>query len=154
MKKKDINIRLCIRFKQMNKVTVNNRYPLPQFDDHFDQLKGEMIVSMIDLRSGYHQVRIKEEDTSKTTFWTRYGHYDFVVVPFGLTNSLVVFVCLMNGVLLDYLNKFVIIFLDDIIIYSEIEDENEQHLRMVLQVLREHQLYSKLSKYIYIIQRG
>jgi hypothetical protein len=94
----------------------------------------------------HHQVRIQEEDTSKTTFRTRYGHYEFVVVPFGLTNAPTTFMCLMNGVFRDYLDKFFIVFLDDILIYSKTEEEHEQHLRMVLQVLREHQLYAKLRK--------
>jgi hypothetical protein len=106
----------------------------------------QKIFSKIDLRSGYHQVRIKEEDINKTTFRTRYGHYDFIVVPFGLSNAPAVFMCLMNGIFREYLDKFVIVFLDDILIYSKSEEEHEQHLRMVLQVLREHQLYAKLSK--------
>jgi hypothetical protein len=146
VKKKDGTLRLCIDFRQLNKVTIKNKYPLPRIDDLFDQLKGENIFSKIDLRSSYHQVRIREEDTSKITFQTRYGHYEFVVVPFGLTNAPATFMCLMNGVFRDYLDKFVIVFLDDILIYSKIEEEHEQHLRMVLHVLREHQLYAKLSK--------
>jgi hypothetical protein len=146
VKKKDGTLRLCIDFRQLNKVTVKNKYPFPRIDDLFYQLKGENIFSKIDLRSGYHQVRIKEEDTRKTTFRTRYGHYEFVVVPFGLTNAPTTFMCLMNGVFRDFLDKFVIVFLDDILIYSKTEEEHEKHLRMVLQVLREHQLYAKLSK--------
>jgi hypothetical protein len=125
---------------------VKNKYPFPRIDDIFDQLKDAKVFSKIDLRSGYHQVRIKEEDINKTTFRTRYGHYEFVVVPFGLSNAPVVFMCLMNGIFRKYLDKFVIVFLDDILIYSKSEEEHEQHLRMVLQVLREHQLYAKLSK--------
>jgi hypothetical protein len=127
-------------------VTVKNKYPLPRIDDLFDQLKDENIFSKLDLRSGYHQVRIKEEYISKTSFRTRYGHYEFTVVPFGLSNAPVVFMCLMNGVFREYLDKFVIVFLDGILIYSKSEEEHEQHLRMVLQVLREHQLYAKLRK--------
>jgi hypothetical protein len=130
----------------LNKVTVKNKYPLPRIDDLFDQLKGAKIFLKIDLRSRYHQVRIKDEDISKTAFRTRYGHYEFTVVSFGLSNALAVFMCLMNGVFRDYLDKFVIVFLDDILVYSKSEEEHEQHLRMVLQVLREHQLYAKLSK--------
>jgi hypothetical protein len=130
----------------LNKVTVKNKYPLPRIDDIFDQLKDVKTFSKIDLRSGYHQVRIKDEDIGKTAFRTRYGHYEFTVVPFGLSNAPVVFMCLMNGVFINYLDKFVIVFLDDILVYSKIEEEHEQHLRMVLQVLREHQLYTKLSK--------
>jgi hypothetical protein len=145
VKKKDGTLRLCIDFGQLNKVTVKNKYPLPRIDNLFDQLKDAKIFSEIDLRSGYHQVRIKEEDTNKTTFKTRYGHYEFTVVPFGLSNAPVVFMYLMNGIFREYLDKFVIVFLDDILIYSKSEEEHEQHLRMVLQVLREHQLYVKLS---------
>jgi hypothetical protein len=109
-------------------------------------LKDAKIFSKIDLRSGYHQVGIKEEDINKTAFRTRYGHYEFTVVPFGLSNVPVVFMCLMNGIFREYLVKFVIVFLDDMLIYYKLEEEHEQHLRMVLQVLREHQLYAKLSK--------
>jgi hypothetical protein len=146
MKKKDGTLRLCIDFRQLNKVIVKNKYPLPRIDDLFDQLKDAKIFSKIDLRSGYHQVRIKDEDISETAFRTRYGHYEFTVVSFGLSNVPVVFMCLMNGVFRNYLDKFVIVFLDDILVYSKTEEEHEQHLRMVLQVLREHQLYAKLSK--------
>jgi hypothetical protein len=124
--------------------TIN--YPFPRIDDLFDQLKDAKIFSKIDLRSGYHQVRIKEEDINKTTFRTRYVHYEFTVVPFGLSNAPVVFMCLMNGVFREYLDKFVIVFMDDILVYSKSEEEHENHLRMVFQVLREHQLYAKLSK--------
>jgi hypothetical protein len=138
--------RLCIDFRQLNKVTIKNKYPLPRIDDIFAQLKDARIFSKIDLRSGYHQVRIKEEYINKTTFRKRYRHYEFTVVPFGLSNAPVVFMFLMNGVFREYLDKFVIVFLDDIIIYSKSEEEHEQHLRMVLKVLREHQLYAKLRK--------
>jgi hypothetical protein len=146
VKKNDGILRLCIDFRQLNKYTIKNKYPLPRIDDLFDQLRGAKIFSKIDLRAGYHQVRIKEEDIHKTAFRTRYGHYEFVVVHFGLTNALVVFMCLMNGIFRNYLDKFVIVFLDDILIYSKSKEENEHHLRLVLQVLREHQLYAKLSK--------
>jgi hypothetical protein len=138
VKKKDGTLRLCIDFRQLNKVTVKNKYPLSRIDDLFDQLKGEKIFSKIDLRLGYHQIRIKDEEISKTTFRTRYGHYEFTVVSFGLSNTPVVFMYLMNGVFRDYLDTFVIVFLDDILVYSKSEVEHEQHLRMVLQVLREH----------------
>jgi hypothetical protein len=108
-------------------------------------LKDAKIFSKIYLRLGYHQVRIKDEDISKTTFRTRYCHYEYIVVQFGLSNALVVFMCLMNGVFRDYPDKFIIVLLDDILVYSKMEEYHEQHLRMVLQVLREHQLYAKLS---------
>jgi hypothetical protein len=146
VKKKDGTLRLCIDFRQLNKYTINNKYPLPQIDDLFDQLRGEKIFSKIDLRVGYHQVRIKKEDIHKTTFRTRYGNYEFVVVPFGLTNAPAVFMYLMNDIFRNYLDKFVIVFLDDILIYSKFEEEHENHLILVLQVLRENQLYAKLSK--------
>jgi hypothetical protein len=138
VKKNDGTLRLCIDFGQLNKITLKNKYHLPRIDDLFDQLKDAKIFSKIDLRSSYHQVRIKEEDISKTVFRTRYGRYEFTVVPFGLSNAPVVFMCLMDGICREYLDKFVILFLDDIIIYSKSEEEHEQHLRMVLQVLMEH----------------
>ena len=125
MKRKDGTLRLCIDFRQSNKVTIKNKYPFPRIDDLFDQLKGAHIFSKIDLRSGYHQVRIKEEDINKTDFRTRYGHYEFTVVPFGLSNAQVVFMCLMNGIFREYLDKFFIVFMDDILIYSKFEEEHE-----------------------------
>jgi hypothetical protein len=133
-------------FRQLNKVTVNNKYHLSRINDLFDQLKNARIFSNIDLRLGYHQVSIKEEDIRKTSFQTKYGHYEFIVVPFGLSNAPTIFMCLMNDIFREYLDKFVIVFLDDILIYSKSDEENEKHLRLVLQVLREHQLYAKLSK--------
>ena len=126
---------------------MKNKYHLPRIDDLFNQLKDAKIFSKIDLRLGYHQVRIKEEGINKTTFRTRSSHYEFTMVPFGLSNAPVVFMCLMNGIFREYLDKFVIVFLDDILIYSKSEEEHEQHLRMVLQVLRERLLYAKLSKF-------
>jgi hypothetical protein len=111
---------------------VKNKYPLPRIDDLFNQLKDAKIFSKIYLRSGYHQVRIKYEDINKTTFRTRYGHYEFTVVLFGLSNAPAVFMSLMTGVFKNYIDKFVIIFLDDILVYSRTEEEHEQHLRMVL----------------------
>jgi hypothetical protein len=146
VKKKDGTLRLFIEFRQLNKVTVKNKYPLQMIDDLFDQLKDAKIFSKIDLNLGYHQVIIKEDDINKTDFRTRYGHYEFTVVPFGLSNAPVVFMCLMNGIFIEYLYKFVIVFLYDILIYYKSEEYHEQHLRMVLKVLREHQLYDKLSK--------
>jgi hypothetical protein len=146
VKKKYRTLRLCIDFRQLNNVTIKNKYPLPRIDDLFDQFKDAKIFSKIDLGSGYHQVRIKDEDIKKTTLRTRYGHYKFTVVPFGLSNAPIVLMCLMNGVFREYLDKFIIVFLDDILVYSKSKEENEKHLRMVLQVLRENQLYAKLRK--------
>jgi hypothetical protein len=127
---------LCIYFRQLNKVTINKKYPFPSIDDLFDQLKREIIFSKIDLRSGCHQVRIKEEYINKTTLRTRYGHYEFMLVPFGLSINPTFFMCLMNGVFKEYLDKFLIFFLDDILIYSMSKEEHEKHLRMVLKILR------------------
>jgi hypothetical protein len=146
VRKKDGTLRLCIDYRQLNKMTIKNRYPLPRIDDLFDQVRGATIFSKIDLCSGYHQVRIKDEDIYKTTFRTRYKHYEFVVIPFGLTNAPTSFMCLMNNILSKCLDKFVIVFIDDILIYSKDEKEHEEHLRIVLQILREHKLYAKLSK--------
>ena len=144
--KKDGTLRLCVDYRQLNKATVKNKYPLPRIDDLFDQLQGTEYFSKIDLQSGYHQLRIKREDTLKTAFRTRYGHYEFQMLPFGLTNAPAAFMDLMNQVFKPYLDRFVIIFIDDILIYSKSRAEHEQHLRIILQMLREHQLYAKLSK--------
>jgi hypothetical protein len=146
VKKKDGTLRICIKFKQLNKVIVNNKYPFPRIDDIFDQLRGTQIFSKIDPRYGYHHVRIKYEDICNTSFRIRYGHYKFTMVPFGLLNAPNVFMCLMNGVFREYLDTFVIVFLDEILIYSNFKEEHEHHLRMVLRVLRGHQIYSKLIK--------
>ena len=127
-------------------MNTKNRYSFPRIDDLFYQLCGATLFSKIDFRSGYHQVRIKDQDIFKTAFRTRYGHYEFVVMPFGLTNAPVVFMCLMNNVLHKYLDKFVVVFIDDILIYSKSKEEHEEHLKIVLQELREHQLYAKFSK--------
>ncbi|KAL0546306.1 hypothetical protein IC582_016213 [Cucumis melo] len=146
VKKKDGSMRLCIDYRELNKVTVKNRYPLPRIDDLFDQLQGATVFSKIDLRSGYHQLRIKDEDVPKTAFRSRYGHYEFIVMSFGLTNAPAVFMDLMNRVFREFLDTFVIVFIDDILIYSKTEVEHEKHLRMVLQTLRDNKLYAKFSK--------
>ena len=117
---------------------MKNKYPLPRIDDLFDQMRGAKVFSKIDLRSGYHQVRIKDEEINKTTFRTRCGHYEFEVAPFGLTNAPTTIMCLMNSVFSRYLDKFVLFFLDDILIYSNNEEKHEEHLRITLQLLREH----------------
>ncbi|KAL4037930.1 hypothetical protein IC575_001532 [Cucumis melo] len=146
VKKKDGSMRLCIDYRELNKVTVKNRYPLPRIDDLFDQLQGATVFSKIDLRSGYHQLRIKDEDVPKTAFRSIYGHYEFIVMSFGLTNAPTVFMDLMNRVFREFLDTFVIVFIDDILIYSKTEAEHEEHLRMVLQTLRDNKLYAKFSK--------
>ncbi|XP_074306451.1 uncharacterized protein LOC141641698 [Silene latifolia] len=149
VKKKDGSLRLCIDYRELNKVTINNKYPIPRIDDLFDQLQGCAIYSKIDLRSGYHQLRIKTYDIPKTAFRTRYGHYEFMVMPFGLTNAPAVFTDLMNRVFRPYLDRFVIIFIDDILIYSKDEKEHFHHLRIVLETLRKNQFYAKLKKYAF-----
>ncbi|GJZ76752.1 putative reverse transcriptase domain-containing protein [Tanacetum coccineum] len=146
VKKKDGSFRMCIDYRELNKLTVKNRYPLPRIDDLFDQLQGSSIYSKIDLRSGYHQLRVREQDIPKTAFQTRYGHYEFQVMPFGLTNAPAVFMDLMNRVCKPYLDKFVIVFIDDILIYSKNEKEHEEHLKAILELLKKEQLYAKFSK--------
>jgi hypothetical protein len=146
VKKKDGTLRLCIDYRKLNKMTIKNKYPLPRIDDLFDQLRGAIVFSKIEFRYWYHQVRIKDEDIHKTAFRMRYGHFEFVVVPFGLTNALTTFMCLMNNMLIKYLDKFVLVFIDDILIYSKTKEEHEEHLKLVLQVLREHWLYAKYNK--------
>ena len=127
-------------------MTIKNRYSFPRIDDLFDQICGVTIFSKIDLRSEYHQVKIKDEDIFKTAFRTRYGHYEFVVIPFGIFNAPTTFMCLMNNVLSKYLDKFVVVFIDAILIYSKTKEEHDEHLQIILQVLREHQQYAKFSK--------
>ncbi|KAG8485970.1 hypothetical protein CXB51_019321 [Gossypium anomalum] len=146
VKKKDGSMRLCVDYRQLNKVTIKNKYPLPRIDDLFDQLKGATWFSKINLRSGYYQLRVKESDVPKTTFRTRYGHYEFLVMPFGLTNAPAVFMDLMNHIFRPYLDKFVVVFIDDILIYSKDDTEHAEHLKIVLQTLRDKQLYAKFSK--------
>ncbi|GJW73880.1 putative reverse transcriptase domain-containing protein [Tanacetum coccineum] len=146
VKKKDRSFRMCIDYRELNKLTVKNHYPLPRIDDLFDQLQGSSVYSKIDLRSGYHQLRVREEDIPKTAFRTRYGHYEFQVMPFGLTNALAVFMDLMNRVCKPYLDKFVIVFIDDILIYSKNKEEHEEHLKLILELLKKEELYAKFSK--------
>ncbi|GJZ98981.1 putative reverse transcriptase domain-containing protein [Tanacetum coccineum] len=137
---------MCIDYRELNKLTANNRYPLLRIDDLFDQLQGSNVYSKIDLRSGYHQLRVREEDISKMEFRTRYGHYEFQVMPFGLTNAPVVFMDLMNRVCKPYLDKFMIVFIDDILIYSRNKKEHEEHLKTILELLKKEELYAKFSK--------
>ncbi|GKF08670.1 putative reverse transcriptase domain-containing protein [Tanacetum coccineum] len=146
VKKKNGSFRMCIDYRELNKLTVKNRYPLPMIDDLFDQLHGSSAYSKINLRSGYHQLRVRDEDIPKTTFRTRYGHYEFQVMPFGLTNAPVVFMDLINRVCKPCLDKFVIVFIDDILIYSCNKEEHENHLRIILELLKKEKLYAKFSK--------
>ena len=146
-KKKDKTLRLCIDYRQLNMVTIKNRYPLPRIDDLFDQLRGARVYSKIDLRTGYHQLRVRDTDIPKITFRTRYGHFEFTAMPFGLMNALIAFMDLMHKVFQPYLDQFVVVFEDEILIYSQSEWEHEYHSRIVLQLLRDHQLYTKFSKY-------
>jgi hypothetical protein len=147
VEKKDGTRRMCIDYRALNEVTIKNKYPLPRIDDLFDQLRGASVFSKIDLRSGYHQLRIRPSYIPKTTFITKYGLYEFTVMSFGLTNAPAFFMNLMNSVLMDCLDKFVLVFIDDILIYSQSEEEHVDHLKMVLQRLREQQMYAKLSKW-------
>ncbi|GKC17039.1 putative reverse transcriptase domain-containing protein [Tanacetum coccineum] len=146
VKKKDGSFRMCIDYRELNKLTVKNRYSLPRIDDVFDQLQGSIIYSKIDLQSSYHQLRVRKEDILKTAFKTRYGHYEFQVMPIGLTNAPVVFMDLMNRVCKPYLDKFVIVFVDDILIYSKNKKEHEEHLKAILELLKKEELYAKFSK--------
>jgi hypothetical protein len=146
VKKKDGTMRMCIDYRELNKLTIKNKYPLPRIEDLFDQLKGASVFSKIDLRSGYHQLKIKLDDIPKTAFRTRYGHYEFTVMPFGLTNAPAVFMDLMNRVFHQYLDVFVIVFIDDILVYSRDSHQHEEHLRIVLGTLRKEKLYAKFKK--------
>jgi hypothetical protein len=146
VKKKDESLRLCIDDIPLNAATIKNKYPLPRIDFLFDQLVGARVFSKIDLRSGYHQIKIQASDISKTAFSTRYGIYEFLVMSFGLTNAPTYFMYLMNSVFMPELDKFVVVFIDDILVYSKNKEEHAGHLHVVLQRLREHHLYAKLSK--------
>ena len=137
VKKKDGSMRLCIDYRQLNQVTIKNKYPLPWIDDLLDQLKGATVFSKIDLRFGYWQLRISEAHIPKNVFRTRYGHYEFIVMPFGLTNAPAAFMSLINKIFQMYLDRFVIVFIDNILIYSETREQHEEYLRIVLQILRE-----------------
>ena len=153
VKKKDGSLRLCIDYRQLNRATIRNQYPLPHTDELFDQLHGSRVYYEIDLRSGYHQLRVRENDVSKTAFRTRYAHYEFLVMPFRLTNAPAAFMDLMNRVFSTYLDKFVIIFIDDILVYSGNPEEHAKHLQTEFQILRERQLYAKFSKCQFLLDK-
>nr|GEZ97475.1 putative reverse transcriptase domain-containing protein [Tanacetum cinerariifolium] len=144
---------MCIDHQELNKLTVKNRYPLLRIDDLFDQLQGSSVYSKINFRSGYHQLRVREEDILNTAFRTRYGHYEFQVIPFGLTNVPAVFMDLMNRMCKPYLDKFKIVFIDDILIYSKNKKEHEEHLKAILELLKKEELYAKFSKCEYWIPK-
>ncbi|GKE82229.1 putative reverse transcriptase domain-containing protein, partial [Tanacetum coccineum] len=146
LKKNDGLFRMCIDYQELNKLTIKNCYPLPRIDDLFDQLQGSRYFSKIDLRSGYHQLRVREEDIPKTAFRTRYGHFEFTIMPFGLTNAPAVFMDLMNRVCKPYLDKFVIVFINDILIYSKSKEEHEVYLKLILELLEKGKLFGKFSK--------
>jgi hypothetical protein len=143
---KDGTRRMCIDYRALNEVTIKNKYQLPRIEDLFDQLRGASVFLKIDLRSGYHQLRIRPSDIPKTAFITKYGLYEFTIMSFGLMNAPAFYMNLMNSVFMNYLDKFVVVFINDILIYSQSEEEHVDHLKMVLQRLREHQLFAKLSK--------
>jgi len=137
---------LCVDYRQLNKLTIKNKYQLPRIDDLLDQLSGAAVFSKIDLRSGYHQILVKPEDVQKTAFRSRYGHYEWVVMSFRVTNEPAIFMDYMNRIFRPYLDQFVVVFIDNILIYSQSRDEHVEHLRVVLGILRENKLYGKLSK--------
>jgi hypothetical protein len=141
VEKKDGTKRMCIDYRALNDVTIKNKYPLPRIEDLFGRLRGASVFLKIDLMIGYHQLRIRPSDIPKTIFSTKYGLYEFTVMSFGLNNVPAFFMYLMNNVFMDYLDKFVVVFIDDILIYSQSEEEHADHLRKVLKRLREHQLY-------------
>ncbi|GKE31937.1 putative reverse transcriptase domain-containing protein [Tanacetum coccineum] len=146
VKKKDGSFQMCINYRELNKLTVKNRYPLSRINDLFDQLQGSSVYSKINLRLGYHQLRVREEDIPKAAFRTRYRHYEFQVMTFGLTNAHAIFIDLMNRVCKPYLDKFMIVFIDDILIYSKSKQEHEEHLKLILELLKKEELYAKFSK--------
>ncbi|GKE92499.1 retrotransposon protein, putative, ty3-gypsy subclass [Tanacetum coccineum] len=137
---------MCIEYRELNKLTIKNCYPLPRIEDLFDQLQGARNFSKIDLQSGYHQLRVHEDDIPKTAFRTRYEHFEFTIMPFGLTNAPTVFMDLMNRVCKPYLDKFLIVFIDEILIYSNTKEDHEVHLKLVLELLKKERLYAKFSK--------
>jgi hypothetical protein len=153
IEKKDGKQWMCVDYRSLDDVTIKNKYPLLWIEDLFDQMKGASVFYTIDLRSGYHQLKIQESDIPKTTFHTRYGLYEYTMMSFGLMNAPAYFMYLMNKVFMEYLDKFVVVFIDDILILLKTEEEHEMHLRLVLQKLKAHQLYAKISKCEYWLSK-
>ncbi|KAL6560478.1 hypothetical protein OROGR_004037 [Orobanche gracilis] len=146
VRKKEGPLRHCINYCELNRVTIKNKYPLPRIDNLLDQFQGATVFAKLGLRPGYHQLRIRDSDIPKTALCTRYGHYEFVVMHFGLTNTRAVFIKLVNRIFINFMDRFVVVFIDDILIYSRSQEEHEHHLRQILEVLRREQLYGKFSK--------
>ena len=146
MEKKDGTLRMCVDYRSLNEVTIKNKYPLPMINDLFDQFEGATMFSKIDLCSGYHQLKIREQDIPKTAFTTRYGLYEYTFMSFGLTNTPAYFMNMVNKVFMEFLDKYLVVFIDDILVFSKIKQEHEVHLHLVLEKLREHQLYAKFGK--------
>jgi hypothetical protein len=153
VEKKDGTQRMCIDYRSLNEVTIKNKYPLPRIEDLFDQMKGSSVLSKIDLRSGYHQLKIRESDIPKTAFRTRYGLYEYTMMSFGLTNAPACFMYLMNKVFMEYMDKFGVVFIDDILIFTKTEEEHEKHLRLVLEKLQSNKLYAKFSKCEFLLTK-
>jgi hypothetical protein len=146
VEKKDGTQRMCVDYRSLNEVTIKNKYPLPRIEDLFNQMKGASVFSKIDLRLGYHQLKIRESDIPKTAFRTRYGLYEYTVMSCGVTNAPADFMYLMNKVFMEYLDRFVVVFIDNILVFYKTMEEYEEHLKLVLEKLRSNQLYAKFSK--------